>query len=638
MATSAKNPSAPPASPPPSGAPVANEFVPRPLPRDAQASVDRVATEMGGPYQAPEATAGAVGYTHFDGPGSEDTHVVVLMPKGDMARLPSQMLVRIKSLGDDRKVERTFLGVVTAGPFAEPDGLRSESPLVVMTTLQGQVFLPNYHGRAHVQLLGEEANGQLVPPRHRPKPNSSVHPLDAAETARALNLAGDLRLGLLVGQETIPVLIPTTEKGVLPRHTGIIGTTGGGKSNTVAVKIGHLQEAGAASILIDVEGEYTEIDTPTQHPKLLAALKTRGLAPAGVKGVTVYHLVGRESSREAPGGAVQPFCLRFDEISPYTVADLLELNEAQRDRFFVAYEATQVVLKEMGISPANDEEKQALLTRDDLDIGYPKMTLRQLLDVAQTIHDKVSKSEDETKHFDPAFKDDPRAKAIIVSKAEYAAQKKTDNRQSWRALLGKLYQINRLKVFDSRAKGVKPLDYAELIRPGHVSVIDLSDTDSTIMNNLVIASILRGVQAVQEDAVDAARRRGARPTLVDVFIEEAHEFLSKERIAQMPSVFQQVARIAKRGRKRWLALTFITQLPQHLPDEVLGLLNNFVLHKIGDANVIARLRRSISGPDDAQWNMVPGLAQGQALVSYVSMTRPLLVSIDPAGAHVRLTD
>jgi hypothetical protein len=36
--------------------------------------------------------------------------------------------------------------------------------------------------------------------------------------------------------------------------------------------------------------------------------------------------------------------------------------------------------------------------------------------------------------------------------------------------------------------------------------------------------------------------------------------------------------------------------------------------------------------------MVPGLASGPALVSLTSMTRPLMVAIDPTPSHLRLTD
>lgn len=128
-------------------------------------------------------------------------------------------------------------------------------------------------------------------------------------------------------------------------------------------------------------------------------------------------------------------------------------------------------------------------------------------------------------------------------------------------------------------------------------------------------------------------------TPVDVpVIEEAHEFLSEQRIRQMEVLFQHVAKIAKRGRKRWLGLVFVTQFPQHLPNEVLGLINNHIVHQIKDSGVIDRLKKSISGIDKAQWNMVSGLAPGQALVSLTSMTRPLLVSIDPTPCRLQLVE
>jgi DNA helicase HerA-like ATPase len=106
----------------------------------------------------------------------------------------------------------------------------------------------------------------------------------------------------------------------------------------------------------------------------------------------------------------------------------------------------------------------------------------------------------------------------------------------------------------------------------------------------------------------------------------------------MPVLYQQVARIARRGRKRWLGLAFITKLPQHLPDEVFGLVNNFVLHKIGDVNVVNRLKLTVPGIDASLWKRLPGLAPGQAIVSVTGMTRPLLVAVDPAPARLRMVE
>jgi uncharacterized protein len=146
------------------------------------------------------------------------------------------------------------------------------------------------------------------------------------------------------------------------------------------------------------------------------------------------------------------------------------------------------------------------------------------------------------------------------------------------------------------------------------------------------------VQRQQEENYRAAVAAGIAPTPAMVFIEEAHEFLSAQRIKDMPVLFQQLARIARRGRKRWLGLVFVTQLPQHLPDEVLGLINNWVLHKTNDSNVVSRLRRSIGGIDDSLRGRLPNLAPGQAVVSFTSLTRPLLVAVDPTPCKLLMVD
>ncbi len=221
-------------------------------------------------------------------------------------------------------------------------------------------------------------------------------------------------------------------------------------------------------------------------------------------------------------------------------------------------------------------------------------------------------------------------------KAAIGATSVPPNKFSWWALQGKLGKIHRLGIFDSKQAG--PLDYAAMLQPGRVSILDLSDTDSPQINNLVIAELLRGVRLQQEENYQAALKKKAQPTPTLVFIEEAHEFLSEHRIRQMPVLFQQVARIARRGRKRWLGLVFITQLPQHLPDQVLGLINNWVLHKIGDANVINRLRKSIGGIDESLWQRLSSLAPGQAVVSFTSLARPVQTAIDPTPCRLLMVD
>jgi len=604
------------------------EFYPESVSGNAINNLIEVAEEVGGAYEPLPETIGAVGYTHFDSSKSEDNVLIVLLTKENMEQLPSQSLVRIKSLEDKRQ----YLGMVVAGPFAEPDGLRADSSIVVATTIRGKILLPRYHGRVHLQILGEEVDGKLIPPRYRPRPNSPVFPLNDTETARVLKVGGNVSIGKVVGQDSISVAIPADKKSVLPRHTGIFGTTGGGKSTTVASLGNQLQRADVATILIDVEGEYTEMDSPTDDPQMLVALKQAGANASGTKNLAIYHPVGRDTSRESAIGFISEFSIRFSDLSPYAVMEILDLSEAQQERFIKTYDTLKLVLKDLEIFPKKGEERKALEI-DELETGYPGMTLMQLIDIAGIFLEKASKDDSENLIRSKELQGNKEAEII---KKRIDAAKAPPNVPSWKGLLGKLWRIHRLQMFDNPK--AKSLNHRNLIKPGSVSVIDLSDTDSPQVNNLVIADVLRGVQIAQEERFDELRKAGRTPTPVVIIIEEAHEFLSAQRIRQMPVLYQQVARIAKRGRKRWLGLVFVTQLPQHLPDEVLGLLNNFILHKISDIAVVDRLRRSIGGIDKGLWNILPGLAPGQAIVSLASMTRPLLVSVDPCPCKLLLVE
>lgn len=606
------------------------------LPQDVLVSIDADAKKAGGAWEEPAIYAGSIGRTMFDTPSSEDQSLTVLLPRESMEQAPSQSLVRIKSQDG-----HSYLGVVVKGPFAEPDGIRGDSPIVVTTTVQGGIFMPRFHGRVQVEILGEEENGVLVPPRFRPLPNSPVFVLDSQETERVLKVEGDIRLGLAVGHEDLEVRIPSSRKSVLPRHMGILGTTGGGKSTTVSGLIHSLQQAGIATVLIDTEGEYTMINEPTTDKNMLIALERRGLNPAGVQHTHLYHLVGRETTNPDHSSETS-FCLKFDKLSPYLVMELLELNEAQETRYLKAYDITRRVLQDLKISPQENEDPSRFFELDEMEEGYPRMTLAQMYDVITACAQIVDKAEEGIEFYAREFRNRRDDVIAAIKKAIHAdGSKKPEGSlpgvvSSWRVLQGKLGRIRRLKIFDNPE--VKPLDYRALTTPGHVSIIDLSDTDSPRINNLVIAEILRGIQEQQDENYLEAEKAGRQPTRTMVIIEEAHEFLSAERIRQMPVLFQQVARIARRGRKRWLGLMFVTQLPQHLPDEVLGLINNFILHKISDAGVIGRLKRSIGGIDEGLWARLPGLAPGQAIVSMTSMARPLLVAIDPTPCKLRMVD
>lgn len=592
-------------------------------------TLEKEIAKNGGEWTEDENCKGADGMTMFDMPNSEDNLLTVLLPKKNIRNIGAHSLVEIRSRTKENGGDgRVYRGIVVAGPFHEPDGIRADAAMMVSTTIHGAIFMPNFHGKVHVELIGELLDDTMVPPRFRPLPNSPVFVLSKEETAEALKVKADpgITMGMAIGHEDIQVQIPSNKKTVLPRHVGILGTTGGGKSTTVSGLMAQFQKQGIATIVIDTEGEYTHVDKPTEDSHMQKLLKRRNIPADGIKNMKVYHLVGRETRAE---GATQtvPFTLSFSSLSPYAAADILGLTEAQFGRFFKTYDAAKLILKDCGIYPAKGQEQQALEI-NEFDSGWPGMTISILIDVASLILAKITN-----------VQSDPFNQFIKQNREKIQARidaVQTDNEPSWLALLSKLWQLHRTKVFDN--SGAQSMPFQELIKPGNLAIIDLSDSDSTMINNIVIANLLREIQLVQEAAYEDALKKKTNPTPVSIIIEEAHEFLSREKIGKMSNLFEQVAKIARRGRKRWLGLVFVTQLPQHLPDEVLGLINSFILHKINDANVVSRLKRSIGGVDNSLWNKLPNLAPGQAIVSTPSISRSLLVAIDPTPCKLLMVD
>src|SRR5258708_29675763 len=75
--------------------------------------LEAVAEEVGGEFEEPERYIGSVARTMFDTPQSKDNALTLVFPSANIERLPTQSLVRIKSVDG-----RHYLGAIIEGPFA----------------------------------------------------------------------------------------------------------------------------------------------------------------------------------------------------------------------------------------------------------------------------------------------------------------------------------------------------------------------------------------------------------------------------------------------------------------------------------------------------------------------------------------
>ena len=605
------------------------------------------ADEHGGAYQEPEAYRGSCARTMFDRPNAKDGTVTVLVPEDEICHMPRQSLVKIRSYDRRaKKVEADYIAMVVAGPFSEPDAMNADAPTLKLPAVHRAVLTPKFHGVANVEVMGVEvarpgsAKPVLIPAQHRPAPNSPVFLLETDRIEEVLGLAvppndKPIRLGLMEGAADVKVHIPANRKSVLPRHLGVLGTTGGGKSTTVSGLASRLAGSGNAVVLFDTEGEYAAMCEATDDPVMLAALEERGIKPAGTANSRLYVLHDCEPAYpEHPDKKF--FKLDFADLSIHVLMEILDLSEAQERRFLDAYDICKIVMERAKVYPVSRDEQQQALETDELENGWPKMTIEMMLDV---ISGAIAHCQKLDKFDFPPMYFKGREDLILQTVKE---RKIEASKPSWLGVSKKLWKLKRAKLFSENSAALINVD--EMLGAGKVSIIDLSDMDAPYLRNIVIAQILRRLQSCQDDCYKERETRlrhkqDAEPLVpVNIFIEEAHEFLSDRRIKQMPNLFEQVVRIARRGRKRHLGLVFITQLPGHLPDEVLGLINNWVLHKIGDANVIQRLRKIVAGVDEGSWGALSNLAAGHALASFTHMTRPVLVTVDPTPCKLLMVE
>ena len=136
---------------------------------------------------------------------------------------------------------------VTAGPFAEPDGLQGDSPLLVgRRPPTAAATCRRTTAGSRSRSSGEELDdGTLAPPRLPAGARTarcSCWPTPSRR--RCSSAAGTCGSAWRPGTRAWKSGVPSAEKAVFPRHTAVLGTTGGGKSNTVAGLVKRATDAG----------------------------------------------------------------------------------------------------------------------------------------------------------------------------------------------------------------------------------------------------------------------------------------------------------------------------------------------------------------------------------------------------------
>lgn len=614
-----------------------------------KAQVDAKIVELAGrpdnPALAQRAALGrnAIAFVHFDPSAVQSNMVEALVHAGDLAQIDRGLYVSIICAKDGR----SYTGRIVEGPFYNPDTLKRDSTpvqFIILNQGQGKVLsLPEYHGWIRIEILGEETDGTLYGATRRPHPASPVIPYDASRMESMLHLTGTIRMGLLDTYSDVFVQIDGDDKGIIPRNWLTVGTVGSGKSNTTQVFIEETLAAGYAQVVVDPEGEYIFMDQPSDMPGLEAMLAPYERVPQGVKSIIVYRPPLASSKRPD----ARPFSVPFDSLSPELIVELAEMSPAQETRFTFLYEQATQSLRKSG---AGADKPQPSLSGEDIDLsqGYPGITLRLLLDM---LNQELEYYEWKRTHKDEAAGGRGKRRSIKRDDAE-ADEAETESEQmeiychkyrleplvkdhqdvtSYGALRKKLRELEMTRIFDR--SDAPPLEPKQLCRPGHLSVIDMSDSRDQQVVNIVIADLLARLYhyKMKLDEEQNIQRK------IILTIEEAHGFVSREKQDKMEQTLDQLRRIARRGRKRWLALHFVTQSPQHLPSELFELANNKIIHQTTGSDNLRVLKAAAGSVNEGIWNDVPSLGRGRAIVISAQYPHPIIARIRPAASKRNYT-
>lgn len=526
----------------------------------------------------------ALGYINFDSGTGHNNEVEIRVPYEKLNNLSRGKYVIIPHDNDGNY----YLARLTRGPFYTPDAVSRDSAFARASIVQAAdiEFIPDYHGICFCELIGlfHYNSAHLSGIQTRPHPKAPVYPLPTDKLQELLRLGGNLYLGQLSGYEGIRVYLDSNSKTILPRNLGIFGTVGSGKTNSAQVLIEEASSTGWAVIVLDVEGEYISMDKPNSeietNPGLKKKFEQYNVIPEGLKSFQVLHPAGTESKRVDS----LEFSIPFGSLSPYELSAIMGMNETQEDRFVDLWDRQVADITSKTTKSKNSKNQWKAIEENEFheEPEYPDLTIKSLLE----------KLNEEVK------------------------EQKGSSKASWLVVKRLLRRLERFRIFDSTEDLI---DVGDLLKAGKVSVLDLSNSYTVQVNNIVIAYLLK---KVFEQKI---KRPELPPTII--FIEEAHTFVSKENASKMEALLDRLREVTRRGRKRWLGLCFISQQPSHIPEEIFELCNTKIIHQTTGNRNLNALKFSGGNINEAIWDDVPTLGQGRSIIISPQFQHPIMTNM-----------
>jgi DNA helicase HerA-like ATPase len=189
----------------------------------------------------------------------------------------------------------------------------------------------------------------------------------------------------------------------------------------------------------------------------------------------------------------------------------------------------------------------------------------------------------------------------------------TISKNTREALIGWLINLDNTGLFGKEAAP----DIRTIVRPGKITLIDLSDFIS-LKKKQIVVSHLTG------ELLNLRRQDKIPPFLL--VLEESHQFCPESR-QDLALPKARIETIAREGRKFHALLCLITQRPVKLSTTVLSQCSNQAIFRCTNPYDLDHIGRSSEGIDRASLDTITTLEVGEALFVGESVSVPTFVKI-----------
>lgn len=440
-----------------------------------------------------------------------------------------------------------------------------------------------------------------------------------------------VKVGHISNADSIPALIDVNK--LITRHSAVVGTTGSGKSTTVASLINALSDKNkypsSRIIMLDLHGEYG------------TALKNRA---------NIYKINPDSSPKSKEKGLYIPFwALNFDELCEISFGKF----DSEKDRNIVLERVQKYKVESLKKYNRPGADIDALSVDSPVPFSIHDLWYELYTETFGTYYKGQGKPLDhiayDTNSSGQLLKGDARRGIAPIFKnvKNEAGDDEKINYLPSPLNLGKQLQLLGTKLRIPRYDFIfKPSNWTpeydgeitqdldELLKDWigtdkPVTILDLSGVPGDILQT-TIGALLRIIYEALFWARNLSQGGRYRPLLI--VMEEAHIYLNDDFKGMASKVVQ---RIVKEGRKYGIGAMIVSQRPSEINPTILSQCGTFFALRLSNSVDRGHISSALSDNLDGLTNMLPILKTGEAIIIGEAVKLPMRTSITAPPKNAR---